>query len=306
MNLVIDDGRLWRPEDFAGTYANFDDTSQLSDTGTEFEWRDLVSPGTQGMGRGSTNYSKRPSITASGVNGRRTLTFNGTTQNLRGYNSRWTDVFKDQPTGWNLAVFRRTATDVSAVARIVMYHPTPALTRLSLGAGLAATANRMSMAARQLDGGAAGTLSSTQNSSTSWVILLGIMDWANGDGFLYVNGDLDATNTALTPSGNTSNTSGVPPTIGAATGAGGEGTETQHCNMELGQITFGRALPDASTIDKLNGQAAWHWGIQSVLPSLHPYKTVPPTMSFEEKFMSARLGRQFRRIRREIDHRRAA
>ena len=46
----------------------------------------------------------------------------------------------------------------------------------------------------------------------------------------------------------------------------------------IAEYVFLPDIPDQSTIDKAIGRLAWDWGITSVLPGGHPYKTQEPTL----------------------------
>lgn len=74
---------------------------------------------------------------------------------------------------------------------------------------------------RRLDGDSAATLDGSSLSTTNWILSTVVMDWSQGDGFLFLNGASDASNTSLTTSGNTSDTDSVALAVGAMSNSTG-------------------------------------------------------------------------------------
>ncbi len=265
---------LWTLANLANPPASwFNETSPVTGTTNAAQWNDITGNGNH-LTQGSAGA--QPAIVAAGLAGKRTLLFDGSDDVMRFA----APTFANATGGWVAALVSRSALDVSAVGRLLCFVPVSTNqgnSRLSLA--LAQTsANRLGAAARRLDGDSAGLLAGDTIVDTGWHMVLLIVDWANGDGFLHFDGNAPASNTSLTSNGSTSNT--APATtgcVGAATS--GAGAIISMSNMGLAELALGfGALPTALEVPKMFGSWCHKWGIASRLPAGHPYKAAPPTV----------------------------
>jgi hypothetical protein len=267
-------GTLWTPSNLGSLpFAWYNDASSMTLTGSAVDdWGDI---GTGGFNLVQTVAADKPTRVAAGLNGRRTVLFDGSTDHLdtAGLIAA-RQVFKNTTAGYIFCVYKKTAVAGSTNQIIALNYTGTGGSRLTLAANSAvgAEANRARLVARQLDAHAAGQLYDTGSSgSTAWQMVLATMDWANGDGTLYIDGAQVAQNLALTSSGSTSNTDG---SLAFSLGADAGGASA--ADIEVGEYLHDNYLPSGTEIDKLFGYLAHRWGLTANLPGGHPYKTTPP------------------------------
>ena len=176
--------------------------------------------------------------------------------------------------GWLLMVYKKLAIDESASFRAgfaISRGTTPAV-RFAASLSTGSVANARALGVRRLDWDGSASLIGA-NQDTSFHVALWLMDWSQGDGFIYVDGALDVSNLSLTSSGSTSNTTSNAPVRLGAEGS----TGVAFADIEAAAVLVGAAgLPDTDEIDKLFGWAAWRYGLEANLPGGHPYASAPP------------------------------
>lgn len=268
-------GVLWTPR-LLGTVppAWYNDESSISiPSGSEVSA--LGSLGSANFDLSQVNSGNRPARVLAGLNGRRTILFDGSNDLLATSTTQARDQFRNVSTGFVAAVYKKTAAGAGANQIIGINYTATGASRFTLACNstTGGQENRGRVAVRRLDADSAAVLAASSGGSTAWQMVLMTMDWANGDGTLYVDGAQDAQNLALTSSGSTSNTQGsLAFTLGAANDA------SQAADIELAEYMQVAYLPTAAEIEKLFGYFAHRWALTSALPSGHPYKTMPPTL----------------------------
>jgi hypothetical protein len=268
-------GVLWTPR-LLGTVppAWYNDESSISiPSGSEVSA--LGSLGSANFDLSQSVSANRPARVLSGLNGRRTILFDGSNDRMATSAIQAQDQFRNVSTGFVAAVYKKTAAGAGANQNIAINYTNGSAARFTLGCNdpTAGRENRPRLSVRRLDADSVGVLAASSGGSTAWQMVIATMDWANGDGTLYVDGTQDAQNLALTSSGSTSNTqANLPFTLGAAN----DGTTAS--DIELAEYLQVAYLPSASEIEKLFGYFAHRWALTSALPSGHPYKTMPPTL----------------------------
>ncbi|CAN7324471.1 hypothetical protein LJR168_001768 [Pseudoxanthomonas sp. LjRoot168] len=125
---------------------------------------------------------------------------------------------------------------------------------------------------RRLDSDSLQTLTDSINYGTGYGIAGTVLDYANSDGFAWVNGSAAGSSTSFQTSGNTSATNSQAWNIGA-TGA----NLNPHLGR-IGEIILCNTALGTSDRQKLEGYLAHRWGLTSLLPGGHPYKTTAPTV----------------------------
>lgn len=235
------------------------DSSNVTDAGAGAcsAWDDISGNGYHFTQAAST----RPLIVSGGLNGRRTIRFDGTEDFLGCAVSGALDVFRNVGAGWMFCVVKKMALDGSPTDRTIFMAPTNTgvnTTRFQATIGNAVSANKPRLAARRLDADSAGTLVATNAVDTNWHSFLFRMDWTNGDGYIAIDGAADVQNLSITSSGSTSNTASLTRlAIGSASG----GTLT-FADIELAEIIIGSgSLPSAGEITELFSYADSRWGL---------------------------------------------
>jgi hypothetical protein len=264
---------LWTPTSLSATPSFwYNDSSTLTvPTGNEVSaWESLGGANFELQQNASGN---RPARVAAGLNSRRTVNFDGSNDRIATVTTQARDGFRNVSAAFIAAVYKKAATDGGANKIIGINYTATSASRLTLacsGAG-ANEDDRPRLVVRRLDGDSAASLAASTGGNTAWQIVVATIDWSTGDGTLYVNGTQDAQNLSLTSSGVTSNTqANLAFNMGAANDA------SQAADVEIAEYMQSAFLPSGTDIEKLFGYMAYRWGLQSVLPSLHPYKSVPP------------------------------
>jgi hypothetical protein len=220
----------------------------------------------------------RPAILAAELNDKRVLSFDGVNDVLLGSTDDQRNIFRNKPAAWGFVVFKKRTADGSWRLRRIFNasngnnsNPRFAIDYAMTNSGIP---NAPGLSAMRIDGQAPASLTATAGHSGSYLMLLCTMDYSTRTGRVYINGSLDAENTALTVSaGNTSDSITFNNlSIGALYNA------TQPADIDLATLTLNNATPSASDIDKLFGWAAHKYGLTASLPGGHPYKTTAPTV----------------------------
>lgn len=272
-------GGLWTMANLASPpEAWYNESSSVTGTTNASQWNDASGNGYHMIQPAGAN---QPAIIAAGLDGKRTIRFDGTND----FMAATSPSFANVNYGWLAMVFKRLSTDGSPTSRLAYYlsvGTTTGNTRLGLAFGDTGTANRVRALARRLDADASvGTLDGPTMSDTNWHIVLMRMEWANGDAYVYFDGGSPTSNLTITTSGATSNTApSTPPRLGASTD--GSSNPIAHCDMEVAELAvlsgIANIIPSDGDIDRIFGSLAWKWGIESVLPGGHPYASAPPTV----------------------------
>lgn len=235
------------------------DSSNVTDAGSGAcsAWDDI-----SGNGYHFTQVAlTRPLIVSGGLNGRRTIRFDGTEDFLGCAVSGALDVMRNVGAGWMFCVVKKLALDGAATDRTIFMAPAGTgvnTARFVCNIGSASSANKPRLAVRRLDADSTGTLVATNAVDTNWHSLLFRIDWANGDGFFGLDGAADVQNLSLTTSGSTSNTASL---TRLAIGSSGGGT-SGFGDIELAEIVIGAgSLPSAGEITDLFNYADTRWGL---------------------------------------------
>jgi hypothetical protein len=226
-----------------------------------------------------TTAANRPTINATGLNGLRTLTFDGTNDFMQTNHPTPRAFSQNISSAWTFAVFRKTSVDGVGTFRTIMQSNTETgSTRYAASIGTTTTANRMGGVVRRLTADTAAVLIGGTAVGTGWRLGMFQQDYANRPGTVYVDGVSDATNATLTTAGSTANTLAVEQLVIGA-GVNSALTYSGFADMELAAILNGRnGLPSTLERQKLEGWAAWRYGLTANLDVSHPYKSAAPTL----------------------------
>lgn len=267
--LLADTGAaLWTPASLTVPPAIWlNDTSAVTGASNASQWND-ISGNAYHLTQASAG--NQPTINATGLDGKRTLS-SDTDDYISNGSAGAKALTQNQSSAWFMAVSK--CTDATAALRHLFFVSTNNTinARFNIASSNTGGARLYGMRVRRLDADSIATLSISSALDTNPHVLLFTMDWSAGDGTIYIDGAQDAQNLALTTSGSTSNTASA-----ASLGLYSIGSGISSLS-ETAEIIFGAGgLPSAGEIEKLFGYAHHKWGLESLLPGGHPYKTTPP------------------------------
>lgn len=255
-------GGVWTPGNLP-TPPSFwvDDTTAVTDAGAGAcsQWNDRSG---NGFNLTQTTAGSRPLIVASGLNGKRTIRFDGS-NDVMGAAGALSTAFKNASAGWVAAVYKKTASDGVAASRTILHCSTPTATTVRMGMLVSlsgGTANAPVLAARRLDANAsAGSAADVTNRGTNWLMVVQRVNWATGSGQIYVNGTQTGTTSAI-GSGDgataTSNTNAAVFNVGAAS------STLNQADVEIAEILAGWGyLPTTDDIARLFSYFSAKWGL---------------------------------------------
>jgi hypothetical protein len=153
----------------------------------------------------NTTAANQPQIVSSGSvlmqNSKPTMLFDGSNDSLFRAN---TNIFRNKNYGVIFTANRFIATPVTNSRAILYVSNSLGGTRYSNGK---TTSSNYNLAARRLDGDSAQVIATTTTyNNTNLFLTTGIVDWGNTDAYLYVNNNLQVSNTNFLTAGNTDNT----------------------------------------------------------------------------------------------------
>lgn len=222
--------------------------------------------------------SERPVPVAGELAGRQVVRFDGTNDRLLGSAASTLAITRNVGSAWCLGVVRKRGVDSTGSSKILFRADTGAVggtERWGMRLSNTSRANLPEMGVRRLDADTYATLAGGIQVGTTWHIALFTIDWQNRIGRIAIDGTQVALNATLTTAGSTSDTSSAQPiAICGHPTATGNFLDADVAAMLVGS---GAALPSTSDLQKLEGWAAWRYGLVGLLPAGHPYKLSPPS-----------------------------
>lgn len=266
--------RIWDPSMLTSPPAvQLDHSTPVTDVGGfASQWNDMSA---NGWHFSQATAGSRPLIVPAGLNGLRTLRFDGANDWMNCGVSGSSGLFQSKTAGWALAVMKKTALDGSAVDKVLFWVAKGDSTsvRFALQPGSAFAANQPHMGVRRLDADAFAHIESSSALDASFHMMLFQQNWATGAGTIHLDGTQVASNATLTSAGSTSNTAAF---MNLSIGATPDGA-SRFLDAEIAALIVGNgALPNAAEVDRLFGWSAHTYGLASLLPAGHPYKVVRP------------------------------
>lgn len=244
-----------------------DDSTVTESAGILQVWNDCRA---NGISMSQSTSGDRPTLNATGLNGRRTVEFpssdwmNSTTMQALTNNTGFVGIF---------AVYQNRSSSAN-VRTVLGFSTNGAAVRCALQSSRTGATDQPSLGVRRLDGDSFTSISGT-STGTSWAMIGARMDYANGDGFVDVNGALaNASSTSLTSNGNTSATDSAYVRAGTGSAASASAPWADVNVAELFVIVG--TMPSTPDLDRINGYFAHRWGLTASLDAMHPYKTTPP------------------------------
>lgn len=252
-----------------------DRLSSVTDAGSGAcsQWNDRSGNGYHAT---QSTSGARPTIQASGLNTRRTIRGDGTSDYMLVTASGAKNLYRNVGFGYVFFVWQRTVSTGGGAARLMFNTGTGSgnNTRFRVLVDSTGAANKITLEARRLDADSLATLQGTISVNSGPHMCLAYMDWANRTARIYVDGALDVQNTTFTTAGSaTSDTAAAAsPTLFASL----IGTAFLDGDIAVLQAGSGGAALSTDDIDRFFGWAAHDYGLTSLLDVSHPYKTNPP------------------------------
>jgi len=207
--------------------------------------------------------TKRPTLVSADLNGLDTASFDGTDDAMGdGTNTVGKNVsalvcaalFNPDTVNADRRVFNCSTGSSSSAARLLIGFNSSSQFRIG---------------GRRTDAGtyAEDVAVSASSYAGQWTIVLALFDYANATLTVRINGAQESTGAFLAV-GSTSNSDSVSSGLGSNTTA-----NAGYFDGKLAEMTVQPSLAD---VEKIEGYLAHKWGLTSLLPALHPYKSVAP------------------------------
>lgn len=137
-------------------------------------------------------------------------------------------------------------------------------------------ATKFRQGGRRLSADSFTSTTTSSDQTGEWVIAGGFNDYSSGEATIRENGVQSASNASAFSTGVTSNTASR--NKDCSLGITGWGTEP-NSNYAIAEFLIIDGKLTTDEWQKLEGYLAHEWGLTAKLPSDHPYKSLPPTLS---------------------------
>jgi hypothetical protein len=199
-------------------------------------WKDLLN----GYPLTQTTNNNRPLYLTSGINSRPALSFDGTNDNLNATSGAVLDAVRNTG-GFTAFVACRLGGPTNNVsATFLSRNGSAAQSRINIGSNGSGNGNSFFLGGRRLEADSVTNATSTSGAATpnTTFVLAAVADYSNSDGYLYINGALNATNTDWLTAGTT------PDSASAAVSVGGlpDGATQQFLGQIAQVLWYKRAL----------------------------------------------------------------
>jgi hypothetical protein len=264
--------QLWRPSNLGSTLAlwlDAEDAASITLNGsTVSQWNDKSGNARNVLQATAAN---QPTRTASGLNGKPVLTFDGTDWL---FNANPGALLRNVAGGTVAAVMNYTNFTIQRIP-IAAMNGTGAGVRLSTILQAAGTLN---IAARRLDAEGALVVSTppTYTNGTN-VIQVGVARYSDGALDQFVNGVAGGTG-SFPSSGNSSDTDSATIIIGGTSTDDGVTLNSNQMLGFVGEVVYTNTALSTNDRQRLEGYFAWKWGLQNSLPVGHPFRLIPPSL----------------------------
>lgn len=258
---------LWTPADLTVPPSIWlNDTSNISVTGSDLvQWDDISGNAIHFAAVGG------PDVIASGLDGKRTILFDGS-NGIANTGATAKALTNGIAAAWVMMLFKNSYAGAASL-RHAAYISTNATNtvRFSYASDTTTATRRPAARMRRADGDAAAVLNASAAIDTNWHGHLCLMDYANRDCTINIDGTQDAQNLTFTSAGATTSATNSLDGIAFA------GTTTSpSAHIEVAEIILGLTLPSGAEIEMLEGYLFHKWGLEALLPALHTYKSAPP------------------------------
>jgi hypothetical protein len=260
----------WTPAYLGASLAlwlDADDASTITLNGsTVSQWNDK-SGNKRNVSRATA--ANQPTYTASGLNGKPVITFDGTNDSLINASA---GLMRAVSGATSVIVMSRAA-NLAAASDLLWIGMSTGNARLvmSFRIGLAAPGEGFTSGGRRLSTDSFQTVTGFAYTSNP-IIAAARHDYANANLEIWQDGTAGASRVYQT-AGVTDNNAGE-----LSVGAGNTAGTGAPLNGYIAEITLVHSALSTTDRQKLEGYLAHKWGLTANLPADHPYKTTPPTV----------------------------
>lgn len=202
--------------------------------------------------------TRRPTIVAGGLDGKKVLRFDGVNDEFSVGSSNFSRNVS------STMIFHVVKSDVVANRDIIA-------AAINTGGNNRTQSATYSGGGRRLDSDGFQNIAGTR-SPTAWAIVGILLDNANAIARMYTNGVLDGEDLTWQSAGLTSNTASVRFRIGASSNT----LASNWFDGDMAEIIVKHNDVTSVTRELIEGYLAWKWGLEALLPISHPYKLAPP------------------------------
>ena len=260
----------WTPADLGASLAlwlDADDASTITINGSTVSKWDDKSGNARHVSQATA--ANQPNYTASGLNGKQVITFDGTNDALINASAGLMRAVS----GATAVMVMSRAANLAAGSDALWIGTSVGNARLVMGVriGLAAPGEGFTSGGRRLSTDTFQTVTGFAYTSNP-IIAAARHDYANTNLEIWQDGTAGASRVYQT-AGVTDNNAG-PLSVGAGNVAG----TGAPFNGYIAEITLVHSALSTTDRQKLEGYLAHKWGLETNLPAGHPYKTTPPTV----------------------------
>jgi hypothetical protein len=264
-------GSSWTPAALGSALAlwlDADDAATITLNGsTVSQWNDKSGNARNVL---QATPANQPTRTASGLNGKPVLTFDGADWL---FNANPGALLRNVAGGTVAAVLNYTNNSTQRLP-IAAMNGTGATTRMAVALQ---NTGRTNIISRRLDAEGASTVSSppAYTNGTN-VIQVGVARYSDGALDQFINGSAGGTG-SFPSSGNSSDTNSATLVIGGTSSDGGVTVVNQMLGF-VGEAVYTNTALSTNDRQRLEGYFAWKWGLQNSLPVGHPFRLIPPSL----------------------------
>ena len=249
-----------------------DDSTAVSDvSGFAAQWNDQSA---NAWHFSQSSAGSRPAIDATGLNGLRVLVFDGSSDGLVSDAAR--AIYRNTTAAWVFVVMKKVASQSGDANVFSVTTNADNKNRFGFTAGNSGpNANLRSLIATRDDGDGESIMREPSAADLDWHLNYAEANYAARTAQIIVDAVQTVSAASFTSAGSaTSNTLSYSPVgIGCFPYGGGV---VANANVAIAAVIAGSAIPSAGDLRKLEGWAAWRYGLEGNLPSGHPYKDAPP------------------------------
>lgn len=256
-----------------------DETTSVTDvSGRASQWNDRSG---NGWHITQSTAGKRPLITTATLNGsKRVLHFQGPGGDANGdmmhTGTSGNTILSNKAQGWIFGVYSKASSEgaPASLPLLAVNTATASAFRLAYMQGFSDALGTPQVRARRLDSDSITAVNAgSSHDLGKWTMFLVYANWSTRRLEIWVDGDLEGFSTALGSSGGNSDSTSSSEAI-VMCGASQASTAISLAYVAMGAIKAGSL--DTTTIDKMFGWAAHHYGLTANLDVSHPYKSSPP------------------------------
>jgi phosphodiesterase/alkaline phosphatase D-like protein len=268
---TVSEAELWTPADLATPPALWlNESSALTDDGTGHVstsggWGDVSNPSTLYFAPGNTSIE--PAINASGLNGMRTIHFDGVNDYLSGSNG--VKALTSNINAFSIFIVANPAKNSTSTGARLLVFSVPSATAFMLG--IDPESGNLNAWQRRLSTDSIKN-ASIAHSTVAWRTHQSEHDYTGQTVTLRLDGGTPVVTNTSQGSGNTATAWSNLAEMGGSSTTGSLALAT-----DVAEVIILKYIATATDRQKIEGYLDWKWGLEANLPSDHPYKDAAPT-----------------------------